>query len=138
MSLKSCFRDRLTVGVAVLLSGLTLILTACASTGGMRVEPLDTGVLREFNGDYATVLRAARNAVTAAGLAIDSYQEVNDSTAVIVAKKEASAWSWGELVRVVVQKSTDDRVGVRVLTRRKLATNITAKGDYSETIFSNI
>jgi hypothetical protein len=99
---------------------------------------LDTGVLREFDGEYATVLSAARNAVTAAGLTIDSYQEVNDSTAMIVAKKGISAWSWGELARVVVQKSGDNRVGVRVLTRRRVATNLTAKGDYSDAIFSNI
>jgi len=99
---------------------------------------LDVGVLREFNGDYTTVLRATRNAVASAGLAVDSYEEVNDSTAMIVAKKGNSAWSWGELVRVVVQKSASDRVSVRVLSRRKMATNITAKGDYSNTIFSNI
>src|SRR3989441_8073951 len=114
------------------------LLAACASAGGMRAEPLDVGVLREFNGDYTTVLRATRNAVASAGLAVDSYEEVNDSTAMIVAKKGNSAWSWGELVRVVVQKSASDRVSVRVLSRRKMATNITAKGDYSNTIFSNI
>ena len=113
------------------------LLAACASAGGMRAEPLDVGVVREFNGDYTTVLRATRNAVASAGLAVDSYDEVNDSTAMIVAKKGSSAWSWGELVRVVIQKS-GDRVAVRVLSRRKMATNVTAKGDYSDTIFSNI
>ena len=56
----------------------------------------------------------------------------------IVAKKGTSAWSWGELVRVVVQKSASDRTTVRVLSRRRMATNVTAKGDYSDTIFSNI
>ena len=113
-------------------------LAACASAGGMRAEPLDVGVVREFNGDYPTVLSATRNAVTSAGLAVDSYEEVNDSTAMIVAKKGTSAWSWGELVRVVVQKSASDRTTVRVLSRRRMATNVTAKGDYSDTIFSNI
>ena len=79
------------------LVGLASFLVACASAGGMRAEPLDVGVLREFNGDYTTVLRATRNAVASAGLAVDSYEEVNDSTAMIVAKKGNSAWSWGEL-----------------------------------------
>jgi|SRR5437867_157580 len=120
------------------LVGLASFLAACASAGGMRAEPLDVGVLREFNGDYTTVLRATRNAVASAGLAVDSFEEVNDSTAMIVAKKGTSAWSWGELVRVVVQKSASDRVAVRVLSRRKMATNVTAKGNYSDTIFSNI
>src|SRR5438128_4953078 len=69
------------------LVGLASFLVACASAGGMRAEPLDVGVLREFNGDYTTVLRATRNAVASAGLAVDSFEEVNDSTAMIVAKK---------------------------------------------------
>jgi hypothetical protein len=115
-----------------------LVIGACATTGGMRQEPLDAGAAREFTGDFQTVLRAARTAVTNAGLAVDSYDQVNDSTAVLVAKKGTSAWSWGELVRVVVQGSSNNHVSVRVLSHRKLATNITAKGDYSATIFSNI
>jgi hypothetical protein len=120
------------------LVALSSFLLACASAGGMREEPLDVGVVREFNGEYTTVLRATRDAVASAGLAVDSYEEVNDSTAMIVAKKGTSAWSWGELVRVVVQKSASDRVAVRVLSRRRMATNVAAKGDYSDTIFSNI
>jgi hypothetical protein len=126
------------VALGCALVGLALLSVACASTGGLRTEPLDAGVGREFSGDYAAVLRAAEQAVLGAGLTVDSYEEVNDSTAVIVGKKGMSAWSWGELVRVVVQKSAADRVAVRVFTRRKMATNVTAKGDYSETIFANI
>ena len=115
-----------------------VILAGCASTASMKQAPLDQGTQREYSGSYTTVLRAARDAVSNSGLAIDSFDEVNDSTAVIVAKKGSSAWSWGELVRVVVQKSTGDRVVVRVTSRRKLATNVTARGDYAETLFSNI
>src|SRR5262245_55596701 len=100
----------------------------------MRVEPLDVGVVREFNSDYTTVLRATRSAITSVGLAVDSDENVNDSTAMIVAKKRISAWSWGELVRVIVQRAAEDRTTVRVLSRRRIATNLTAKGDYSATL----
>lgn len=110
----------------------------CASTGSIKNEPLDAGVSRAFEGSYDHVLRAAREATTAAGLAIDSYEAVDSTTSVIVAKKGASAFSWGELVRVVVQKTDAGHVMVRVYTARRLATNITAKGDYSDTIFQNI
>jgi hypothetical protein len=44
------------------------LLVGCASAGGMRVEPLDIGVAREFNGEYTTVLRATRSAITGAAL----------------------------------------------------------------------
>jgi len=113
-------------------------VVGCASTGGLRVEPLDVGVVREFNRDYTTVLQATRGAITSVGLVIDSDENVNDSTAMIVAKKGISVWSWGEFVRVVVQRSADDRTTVRVVSRRRMATNLTAKGDYSVTLFSNI
>jgi hypothetical protein len=118
--------------------GLPLLLVACASAGGVRLESLDSGVLREFDSEYAIVLTAARNAVTGVGFTIDSDQEVDDSTAVIVARKGISGWSWGELVRIAVQQSADQRVAVRVLTRRRLATNLTAKGDWSDVIFSHM
>ena len=104
----------------------------------MRARPLDEGVAREFTGDYATVLRAAREAVIGAGLAIDLFDEVNETTAVIVAKKGSSLFSFGELVRVVVEQSANDRVVVRVVSDRKLATNIAARCDYADTIFSNV
>jgi hypothetical protein len=115
-----------------------VFVVGCARTGGIRVEPLDVGVVRQFNSDYATVLQAARSAITSVGLTIDSDESVNDSTAMIVAKKGILVWSWGELVRVVVQRSADDRTTVRVASRRRMATNLTAKGDYSVTLFSNI
>jgi len=47
---------------------------------------LDVGVVREFNSDYTTVLQATRSAITNVGLAIDSDENVNDSTAMIIAK----------------------------------------------------
>jgi hypothetical protein len=115
-----------------------LLSSSCATAGGLRTESLDVGIVREFGGDYAGVLRATRAAITGAGLAIDSHDQINDTTAMIVAKKGMSAWSWGELVRVVVQELSNDRVAVRVLSKRRMATNVTAKGDYSEAIFSSI
>jgi hypothetical protein len=115
---------------------LLVLATACASTGGMVTEPVDVGTERTFDRDYPDVLRAARSAVTGAGLTIQTDSVLNDSTQMIVGTKGVSAWSWGELVRVVVQGTGPSRAQVHVLTKRKMATNITAKGDYSTTIFT--
>ena len=115
-----------------------VFVIGCATTGGMRAEPLDVGVVREFNRDYATVLRAARSAVMSVGLAIDSDKDLDDSTTMIVAKRGFHGWSWGELVRIVVKRSANDRTTVSVFSRRRLVTNILAKGDYSDMIFSNM
>jgi hypothetical protein len=57
----------------------------------------------------------------------------------IAAKRGVSLLSWGELVRVVAQQTPDGTaVVVRVFTKRRLATNITAKGDWSGTIFEQL
>jgi hypothetical protein len=123
---------------AVMSLAAFVLITGCGTTSGIRSQPLDTGEEREFPGDYATVLRATRDAVVNAGLAVDSFEEPSPRTAIIVAKKGVSGWSWGELVRVVVEQRSSQCTAVRVLTRRRVATNIAAKGDYSETIFTNI
>ena len=114
------------------------VLLSCASQSGMREEPLDAGVARSFRGSFAKVLRATRVALENAGLTIEAFEQPNSSTAIILADADSSAWSWGELVRVVVIKPRRKRVVVRVFTRAKLATNVTAKHDYSDTVFSNI
>lgn len=112
-----------------------LPIYACATIGGMRQEPLDAGVVHEFPGDFATVLRATRTAAANAGLAVDSYDQLNDSTAVIMAKR-GNARTSGERIRLVVQGSSNNRVSVRVLTERKIA-NAT-KGSSPDELFSNI
>jgi len=117
---------------------LTVTLGACASVGGMRSAPLTEGVPRTFAAGHTTVLNASREAVVEAGLAIDEVRQVNDRTWMIIAKKGASGFTWGELVRVVVQEESPSETMVRVYTQRRMATNVTAKGDYSDTIFQII
>ncbi|MBC8230729.1 hypothetical protein H8E77_14365 [bacterium] len=104
----------------------------------MLSAPLDAGRSQTFSADYDTVVKAARDALMSSGLAIDDASEVGNKTFVILAKKGTSAWSWGELVRVTVQEVSESKTTVRVYTKRKLATNVTAKGDWADTVFSNI
>ena len=56
----------------------------------------------------------------------------------IIGKKGGSLFSYGELVRVVVEEHGENSTMVYVHTKRKMATNIFAKGDYSKTIFTNM
>jgi len=83
-------------------------------------------------------LNAARTAIASVGLAVDSFDQPNDVTTVIVAKKGVSGFSWGELVRVVVTSAGPDTTSIWVFGQRRLATNVLAKGDYSIDIFENI
>ena len=115
-----------------------LLLIGCATTGTMRNASLDEGVSRTFIASFDRVLKAARESVTQSGLKLDDINQLDNQTWIIIGKKEASEWSWGEFVRVTVQKKRDSVTLVRVLSKKKLTTNITARDDYSQLILSNI
>jgi len=122
-----------------LLATISLIVTtACATTGGLQQEPLDQGASHSFVGNYDTILKAARDATVAAGLHLESVDKVSDKTWTLLAKKDASAWSWGELVRVVVEQSAGDTTNVRIISKKRMATNVGARGDYSQAIFNDM
>ena len=121
-----------------LLAALGIAVAACASTAGLRSQPLDAGEAKFYAAPLNTVAPAARQAVLAAGLDVDSVSQTDSLTWMIIAKKGMSLFSYGERVRVVVQQTADGPVAVRVFTKRRLATNITAKGDWSGPIFEQL
>jgi hypothetical protein len=118
-----------------LVAGLSL---ACASQAGVQNAPLHAGFGRTFTADYATALRVSREAALESGLKIESATQVDPTTYIIMCKASTSAWSWGEIVRLAVLRETDSTTTVRVYSKRKSSVNIAAKGDYSESILSNI
>lgn len=114
-------------------------ITACiATTGGLKNEPLDAGTSQTYGVPLNRVVAAAREAVREAGFQIDDVSHPADSTWVIIGKRGAGFFSYGELVRTVIQPAAGGQTAVRVLTKRRVATDITAKGDYSHAILSNI
>lgn len=84
------------------------------------------------------VVPAAQQAVLSAGLDVDQVSQPDSLTWMIIAKKGMSFFSYGELVRVVARQTPEGAVVVRVITKRRLATNITAKGDWSGPIFERL
>ena len=124
-----------TCGLAV----APIFAAACASAGGMRSEPLDAGEAKFYVAPLAVVVPAAQQAVQSAGLDVEAVSQPDSLTWMIIAKKGMSFFSWGELVRVVAQQTPDGAaVVVRVFTKRRMATNITAKGDWSGPIFERL
>ena len=126
------------VSSACRLAGAAVIVAACASTAGLRSAPLDAGETKFYAAPLAVVGPAARQAVLSAGLNVDSVSTPDSLTWMIIAKKGMSLFSYGELVRVVVAQTPDGAVAVRVFTKRRLATNVTAKGDWSGAIFQQL
>jgi hypothetical protein len=127
-------RAHLSMGALVVASlGL-----ACSSQSGVQNAPLQAGIGRTFDATYEKTLGVAREAAIESGLKVESATEVDPNTYLIMCKASTSAWSWGEIVRLAVIRASDTQTTVRVYSKRKSAVNIAAKGDYSNTILSNI
>lgn len=120
--------------------GLGII--GCATMGGLKKAPLDEGQSQTYSCEYKTVLKATQSAVAESGLRIEETYQPDENSWAIIGKTGVSTnaigTSYGTMVRVVVKKIADDRTKVTVLTKKKSAIDLQAKGDYSKSILGNI
>lgn len=117
---------------------LGLLTCGCATTSSVKNAPLSEGVSKTYQADFDEVVRATRDAMTDAGLEVEEAYEADDRTFVVIGKTGASGFTWGEYARSVVIERGNGDTTVRVLTKKKLATNVTAESDYSDEIFSSL
>ncbi|MCH7474351.1 MAG: hypothetical protein IIA27_06735 [Gemmatimonadetes bacterium] len=121
--------------------GTALIASAsigCATMAGMRTEPLDAGVAKEYTTDLRTAVSATRNALLGSALEIDDVEEMDESTWMFLAKRKAGKWTIGELVRVLVVQTGENVVPIRILSKRRAAMNVSARSDWSDAVFGQI
>lgn len=121
----------------ILVFGTQIGLAQQNGINKIRSAPLHSGEARTFETPFKSLVKYAREAVTEAGLILESSEKIDDTTYMIIGKAKTSAWSWGELVRVVLIDNTE-KVTVRVFSKRRIKINLTAKGNYTQTILSNI
>ena len=117
---------------------LTMALAACSTMGGMRTEPLDRGATRRYSADLQTAVAATRNALIGSALDIDDVEPVDGQTWMFLAKRNTSRWSHGELIRVIVQQTGAEVVTVRVLSKRRVAVEVSARSDWSDAVFAQL
>lgn len=129
--------------INLILFGLLFILgshTLLSQQNGInkiRSAPLHSGESRTYQAPYKKLVKYARESVTESGLIIESSEKIDDNTYMIIGKAKTSAFSWGELVRVVLIDNVE-KVTVRVFSKRRIKLNLAAKGNYTQTILSNI
>lgn len=121
-----------------LLTSLTTNTFSQQSLNKVKNAPLHAGDARTFEQPFKTIIKYTRDACTDAGLVMESSERVDDDTYMIMAKAKTSAFSWGEIVRVVIEKKDAMKTVLRVYTRKRLGINVTAKASYTNTIFSNV
>lgn len=115
-----------------------LALTGQQSMNKVKNAPLHAGDARTFEQPLKTMIKYARSACTDAGLVMESSERIDEDTYMIMSKAKTSAFSWGEIVRVVLEKKDSSKTVMRVYTRKRIGINVAAKGSYTNTLFSSV
>ena len=119
--------NRLFVIAIVLLSAFT---SGCATMADARYARGE-GLSRVFDAPYDTVWKAVPEALSSLGLPVAAD---NKPEGYILAERGMTAFSWGEKVAVFVSKVSEKQTKVEVVSKRALATNITAADWGSEVL----
>ena len=122
------------IGLLLLLVGLV----GCSTMAGMRTEPLDAGATRLYEADLETAVEATRKALLGSALEVDDVEYVDERTWMFLAKRKTAPWTHGEVVRVIVHQIDDEMVSVRVLSKRRIALEFTARSDWSDAVFAQL
>lgn len=117
---------------------LAVLLAGCATTGGLRQEPLDVGAQRLFRYPSDKVSEAAQAALRKSGFEVKEVAEVREGVWTIMATKGMSLMSYGELVRISLSADGTDKTVARFITKKRMATNVAAKGDWSTSIYEDM
>lgn len=113
------------------------LAAACASVQGVRSQPLDAGDVHFYAAPFGDVVAATRAAVLALEINVQDTATVDSTTWMVLGTKGMSLVSYGEVVRVIVHRTSDGPVAVRVVTKRRLATNVTAH-NWADAIFEKL
>lgn len=113
-------------------------LQAQQSLNKVKNAPLHAGDARTFEQPFKTMIRYARDACTDAGLVMESSERIDEDTYMIMSKAKTSAFSWGEVVRIVLEQKDTMKTVMRVYTRKRIGINVTAKASYTNTIFTSV
>ena len=119
-------------------------LSACATMGGMRTEPLDRGVAKVYEADLETAVRATRKAllgvpdflIPRSAFKIDDVVELDGSTWMFLAKNKTAELDDEVFVRVIVQETAENENTIRVLSKSRWALNLWRRNHWSDVVFA--
>lgn len=124
---------------AWIVAGLLACLAGgCATQSSVRDEPLDRGSTHIFHADYARVLQLTRDSIPEIGLTMKEERPIEHGGTMLIAARGVTWFSWGEIVRTLVQPAGNDGTSVRVLTERAYAGTSTAKMDFDADLFTKV
>lgn len=102
---------------------LLFLCAGCGTVAGAQ-RARGTGTRRTYEAPPDKVWNAIPAALTQLGLSVASN---NRADGCILATGGVSGWSWGEKIAVFVYEISPSRTQVEVVSKRALATNVTAR-----------
>ena len=117
----------------LLVATVLSVCTGCGTLAGAR-NAKGSGARRVYDASADEVWNAVPQALTALGLKIASSSRLDRC---VLAEGGISGWSWGEKIAVFVKEVSSSRTEVEVVTKRALATNVTAR-DWENPILNKI
>lgn len=117
----------------------TLTLAACATGGGVDQRPLTSGTWRDFEADFARVSAATDQSIAAAPITVQGAR-MEGTSRVINFTKPVSAFSWGEVGRVVITPVDADTTRIYVDSEKRSQVQITGTSEdqFAARIFGGV
>lgn len=103
---------------------ITMILAACTTADAVRDAPADAGVVLAFDAPYDRVAAATLDALNRLNLPITDL-EGKPAGLIIQLAKPQTAFSWGEVGRVIVEHRAAPPIPVRVYWEKRSQMQIT-------------
>ncbi len=118
----------------------SLFLVSCANMETVNSAPSKSGVMKTYQQDYELIKAAVLASMQSMNINIKETKETDEGDFVIAFTKSLSAFSWGEVGRVLVTRNGESGAKVYVHSARRLSNNITAAsaGDFARSIFSGV
>ena len=112
------------------------IFNGCSSVTTISESPREAGVSKIFKINKANANLEVKKAFESNKIKLKTEKELDEKNSEIVGQTPVTAFSYGEIIRVILEKTSEEETLVRILTKRVLATNVFAKSDWSPEIFS--
>jgi hypothetical protein len=122
----------------IALLGLVL-LAGCAGMGSVEDAPPDKGVSNTYHAPYEATTAAALETMKALNLTVKDQLDTEGNTAITFVKS-MSAFSWGEVGRVMVKRLDAGSTQVTVLASKRYKVQVTGstQNDFARQIFAGI
>jgi hypothetical protein len=118
--------------------GVALALGGCAKMSTVTDAPVESGKARSFDAPYERVRTATLDSLVAMGIDPVNMEERPASLVVLISRPPHGI-SWGEVGRVIIEKSENPPTTVHVKYERRFALQFAGSGNrFAATLFTRI